>query len=468
MPKRKNDELCSFCKKHESEVGPLVIGPLSRSEVKTISKKVCGECLKLCQSSSSIYRKKKKEDENTETHEPNDQISAIVPTISEESFTSVFVKCAVKKPASKTQQSLVETKILAPKEIVHHLDQVVIGQAWAKKQLAIAVANHYKRVFSKKITKEFNDTKIEKSNMLLIGGTGTGKTLLAKTIAELLTVPFAIADATALTQAGYVGEDVESIISKLLVNSNGDVGKAQNGIIFIDEIDKIAKKGKSLSISRDVSGEGVQQSLLKILEGSVVNVPPNGGRKHPHEKFIEVDTTNILFICGGAFSGLEEISKRKNERISNNTIGFSFNSQIQESGVKPMQAVALGESRISQDDIIEFGMIPEFVGRLPVIIKTNNLEIEDLVRIIREPRNAIMKQYQKLLLLDDVELIFSDEAILFVAGLVYEYGTGARGLRSAMETILNDTLFNVDEYKGKKVVIGVDYVQQALGLIIAQ
>ena len=468
MPKTKNDELCSFCKKHESEVGPLVIGPPSRSEVKTISKKVCGECLKLCQSSSSIYRKKKKEDENTETHEPNDQISAIVPTISEESFTSVFVKCAVKKPASKTQQSLVETKILAPKEIVHHLDQVVIGQAWAKKQLAIAVANHYKRVFSKKITKEFNDTKIEKSNILLIGGTGTGKTLLAKTIAELLTVPFAIADATALTQAGYVGEDVESIISKLLVNSNGDVAKAQNGIIFIDEIDKIAKKGKSLSISRDVSGEGVQQSLLKILEGSVVNVPPNGGRKHPHEKFIEVDTTNILFICGGAFSGLEEISKRKNERISNNTIGFSFNSQIQESGVKPMQAVALGESRISQDDIIEFGMIPEFVGRLPVIIQTNNLEIEDLVKIIKEPRNAIMKQYQKLFLLDDVELNFSDEAILFIAGLVFEYGIGARGLRSAIEIILSDTLFNVDEYKGKKVVIGVDYVQHALGLIIAQ
>ena len=302
----------------------------------------------------------------------------------------------------------------------------------------------------------------------MIGGTGTGKTLLAKTIAELLTVPFAIADATAFTQAGYAGEDVESIISKLLVNSNGDVAKAQNGIIFIDEIDKIAKKGKSLSISRDVSGEGVQQSLLKILEGSVVNVPPNGGRKHPHEKFIEVDTTNILFICGGAFSGLEEISNRKNERISNNTIGFNFNSQIKKSEVKPMQAVASGELRISQDDVIEFGLIPEFIGRLPIIVQLNNLEIEDLVRIIREPRNAIMKQYQKLFLLDDVELSFSDEAILFIAGLVYEYGTGARGLRSAMETILNDTLFNVDEYKGKKVVIGVDYVQQALGLIIAQ
>ena len=380
----------------------------------------------------------------------------------------MFVKCPGKKTASKTEQSLVETKILTPKEIVHHLDQVVIGQTGAKKQLAISVANHYKRVFSKKVTKEFNDTKIEKSNILLIGGTGTGKTLLAKTIAELLTVPFAIADATALTQAGYVGEDVESIISKLLVNSNGDVAKAQNGIIFIDEIDKIAKKGKSLSISRDVSGEGVQQSLLKILEGSVVNVPPNGGRKHPLEKFIEVDTTNILFICGGAFSGLEEISNRKNELISNNTIGFNFNSQIKESEVKPMQAVASGELRISQDDVIEFGLIPEFVGRLPVIVQLNNLEIEDLVRIIREPRNAIMKQYQKLFLLDDVELSFSDEAILFIAGLVYEYGTGARGLRSAMETILNDTLFNVDEYKGKKVVIGVDYVQQALGLIIAQ
>ena len=436
MSKRKSDELCSFCKKHESEVGPLVIGPPSRSAVKTISKKVCGECLKLCQSSSSVYRKKK--------------------------------KCPEKKTASKTEQSLVETKILTPKEIVHHLDQVVIGQTGAKKHLAIAVANHYKRVFSKKVTKEFNETKIEKSNILLIGGTGTGKTLLAKTIAELLTVPFAIADATAFTQAGYAGEDVESIISKLLVNSNGDVAKAQNGIIFIDEIDKIAKKGKSLSISRDVSGEGVQQSLLKILEGSVVNVPPNGGRKHPHEKFIEVDTTNILFICGGAFSGLEEISNRKNELISNNTIGFNCNSQIKESEVKPMQAVASGELRISQDDVIEFGLIPEFIGRLPIIVQLNNLEIEDLVRIIREPRNAIMKQYQKLFLLDDVELSFSDEAILFIAGLVYEYGTGARGLRSAMETILNDTLFNVDEYKGKKVVIGVDYVQHALGLIIAQ
>jgi ATP-dependent Clp protease ATP-binding subunit ClpX len=466
MPKRKNDEFCTFCKKHESEVGPLGIGPPSRSAVKTISKKVCGQCLKLCQ--SLISRKKKKDDENTETQQSNDQINAIGPTISEEPFTSVFVKCAGKKSASKTEQSLVETRILTPKEIVHYLDQVVIGQAGAKKQLAIAVTNHYKRVFSKKITKEFNDTKIEKSNILLIGGTGTGKTLLAKTIAELLTVPFAIVDATAFTQAGYVGEDVESILTKLLRNCDFDVAKAQNGIIFIDEIDKIAKKGKSLSISRDVSGEGVQQSLLKILEGSVVNVPPSGGRKHPADKFIEVDTTNILFICGGAFSGLEEISKRKNERISNNTIGFSFNSQIQESGRKPMQAVTSVESRISQDDLIEFGLISEFVGRLPVITKLNNLDISDLVKIIMEPRNAILKQYQKLFLLDDVELNFSDEAILFIAGLVYEYRTGARGIRSAMENILNDTLFNVDEYKGKKVVIGVDYVQQALGLIIAQ
>jgi len=236
MPKRKNDEFCSYCKKHESEVGTLGIGPPSRSAVKTISKKVCGQCLKLCQ--SLISRKKKKDDENTETQQSNDQINAIGPTISEEPFTSVFVKCAGKKPASKTEQSLVETRILTPKEIVHHLDQVVIGQTGAKKQLAIAVANHYKRVFSKKITKEFNDTKIEKSNILLIGGTGTGKTLLAKTIAELLTVPFAIVDATAFTQAGYVGEDVESILTKLLRNCDFDVAKAQNGIIFIDRLTK--------------------------------------------------------------------------------------------------------------------------------------------------------------------------------------------------------------------------------------
>jgi len=422
-----------MCLKRESKTRPLWIAP--RSAVETISKKICEQCLgqcldicqcsDICQSSSSIYRKKKKDDEKTE--------------------------------------SLIYTKKLLPKEVVRHLDQVVVGQSAAKKQLAIAMINHYKRIFSEKTTIEYNDTKIEKSNVLLIGPTGSGKTLLVKTLAEMLDVPFAIADATSITEAGYVGEDCESVISKLLRNCDFDVAKAQKGIVFIDEIDKIAKKGQGRSVTRDVSGEGVQQGLLKIIEGSVIAVPPQGGRKHPDQKFIYVDTTNILFIVGGAFAGIEDIISKRKKQIFNNTIGFNFNSK--EPGRKPMLSGFSGESRISQDDLIEFGLIPEFVGRLPVLVRLDNLEIPDLVKIIKEPRNAILKQYQKLAILDDVDLSFSDEAISFIAGLVYENGTGARGIRSVLEVILGEVFFNIEDSRGGKIEINHVYVKQALGLI---
>ncbi|MFM7097300.1 MAG: ATP-dependent Clp protease ATP-binding subunit ClpX [Gemmataceae bacterium] len=430
MSKKKSaTDHCFFCKKHESEVGPLIMSPASRSLIKTISIRACSQCLELCKSLAARSNKK--------ANSPNLEIN---------------------QQKSKVAEEIIEKKRLSPKEIVSHLDQVVVGQDKAKRQLAIAVSNHYKRLFCKTTNNEFNDTVVQKSNILMIGGTGTGKTLLAKTIAEIIDVPFAIADATALTQAGYCGEDVESIISALLKNCGGDVCKSQHGIIFIDEIDKIAMKGRSLNISRDVSGEGVQQSLLKILEGSIVNVPPNGGRKHPNEKFIEIDTTNILFICGGAFSGLDNIIKEKHDSLLSRTIGFNLKIEDKKTPIKS----------VTHDDLIAFGMIPEFMGRLPVIAQTNPLEIGDLAKILKEPRSAILKQYQKLLAYDQVELDFSDPAIFFIAELVYKFGTGARGLRSAMETILNDTLFNVDEYKGKKVLIDVDYVKQALGLVIAQ
>lgn len=342
-------------------------------------------------------------------------------------------------------------KLLIPKNIVKYLDKVVVGQFECKKQLAIAVSNHYKRIFFDKKVEEFKDTKIEKSNVVLIGPTGSGKTLIAKTLAEMLDVPFAISDATSLTEAGYVGEDVESIISKLLRNCDYDVAKTQKGIVFIDEIDKIAKKRQGQSVSRDVSGEGVQQGLLKIIEGSVVAVPPQGGRKHPEQKFIHVDTTNILFICSGSFFGLEEIIKKRCGRAS---IGFINNtSKIED---------IYNTHNITQEDLIEFGMIPEFVGRLPVISSTEKLNIETLCKILEEPRDALIKQYKKIFKMDNIDINFTSDAVKYIAEFAYDFGTGARGLRRILELILDDYFYNIDEYKNSTIKISIKEVESIL------
>ena len=337
------------------------------------------------------------------------------------------------KPADKEKDDTLDLDNLpAPHQIKAMLDEYVIGQDYAKKVMSVAVYNHYKRV----ATGTMDDIEIEKSNMLMIGPTGSGKTYLVKTLARLLKVPLAITDATSLTEAGYIGDDIESVVSKLLQAADNDVEKAERGIIFIDEIDKITKKSENVSITRDVSGEGVQQALLKILEGTVASVPPQGGRKHPQQELIPIDTTNILFICGGAFDGLEKIIEA---RMDQSTIGF--NSQIKDKTAT--EDVGEMFHKALPQDLIKFGLIPEFVGRVPVVVALDSLDEESLVRILREPKNAILKQYKALLSLDEVDLEFDDDAVKAIAHKSFERKTGARGLRSILEAVMNEVMYEV-------------------------
>jgi len=340
------------------------------------------------------------------------------------------------------------TELMTPKELDTFLGDYIIGQERARKLVSVAVYNHYKRIFKAHSIKE-DDTEIAKSNVLLIGPTGSGKTLMAQTIARVLNVPIAIADATSLTEAGYVGEDVENILTKLLQAADGDIQRAEQGIVFIDEIDKVSRMSENRSITRDVSGEGVQQALLKIIEGSIVNIPPKGGRKHPNQEFTAIDTSNILFICGGAFDGLEEILKKKQGQ---NVLGFGH-----EKKTKKEQETTF--DMVEPDDLVNYGLIPELIGRLPIIASLSEITQEDMVRILTEPKNSLVRQYKKLFSIDNVTLTFEEDALFAIAQKALKRKTGARGLRAILEENMIDIMYELPEYSGYEVVITKEVIE---------